>query len=182
MTVIVFDIEADGLIEDATKIHCLCSNEIVNDREHVSVIEEITKHTILNVFEGADYIVGHNIIGYDLPMIKKFCGIDLIKLLGKDAIIDTYLWSKVANPDREMPKGCPTTIINPVTNKIKRIGPHGLEAWGWRVGERKVEINDWRTFTPKMVERCKVDVEINIRVYKKLCKEMSLKPEEPYAN
>ena len=180
MTVLVFDLEANGLLKDATEIYCLCATELNHSFKYNLIKTEVSKGYILEVFKGVDYIVGHNIIGYDIPMIKKFCDVDLIELLGNEAIIDTYLWSKVANPDREMPKGCPTTITNPVTKAQKRIGPHGLESWGWRVGERKIEIHDWRTFTPDIIDRCKVDVDINIKVYKKLCEEMALKTEEPY--
>jgi hypothetical protein len=82
--------------------------------------------------------------------------------------------SQVLNPDRELPRGCPTTIRNPVTNKSKAIGPHGLEAWGYRVGYKKVEIHDWREFTPEMIERCEMDVTINEKVYKALLKEAGL--------
>jgi hypothetical protein len=54
------------------------------------------------------------------------------------------------------------------------IGPHGLEAWGYRVGNRKIEIHDWRTFTPEIIERCEVDVLINEKVYYALLKEAGL--------
>jgi hypothetical protein len=54
---------------------------------------EVSRGYIRDVFRDVDYIVGHNIIGYDIPMIKKFYNIDLIAILGKEAIIDTYLWS-----------------------------------------------------------------------------------------
>jgi hypothetical protein len=107
-------------------------------------------------------------------MIKKFYGIDLIKELGKENIIDTYVWSRTSYPDRPVPVGCPASIINPVTRKAKKIGPHSLEALGYTLGYRKVQIHDWTTFTPEVLTRCEGDVEMNEKIYYYLLKEMGL--------
>jgi len=172
--VLVFDIESDGLLDTVENIHCICLKNIVTENRLSLWGDDLNKDSILSAFSGATKIIGHNIIGYDLPLLKMFYGIDLVDILGKDAIIDTYLWSKVLNPDRELPRGCPTSVRNLLSNKLKKIGPHGLESWGWRVGERKIEIHDWRYFDEKMLERCEVDVNINERVYNYLLKEAGL--------
>lgn len=170
---IVFDIEADGLLEDATTIHCICGKYI----DHSGIFSKFSlygdhlgKDELLKVFDGT-VIIGHNIINYDIPMIKKFYNVDLIELLGIENIVDTYILSQLLYPDRQLPKGCPTSIFNPITRKNKIIGPHGLESWGYRVGHKKIEIHDWRYFDDGMLSRCEGDVIINEKVYFALMKE-----------
>jgi hypothetical protein len=168
----IFDIEANGLLDDATSVHCLCIKDI-ETKEEVSLYgKSLNKKEILNHLNGD--IAGHNIIGYDIPLLKKFYGFNLIDILGKEAIWDTYIMSKTLYPDRPMPKGCPDSVINPLIGKSKKIGPHGLEAWGWRVGIKKIEIHDWRFFSPEILKRCMFDVNINEKVYYELLREAGL--------
>lgn len=172
---LVWDVEANGLLDTVTSIHCIVSKDI-DTKEVTRLYEDTLKpDNIIHLFKNATKIICHNEISFDIPLLKMFYGIDLVQLLGKEAIEDTYLWSKVLYPDRPMPKGCPTSIKNPVTNTLKRIGPHGLESWGYRVGEKKVEIHDWRFFDEDMLKRCEVDVEINERTYYMLLKEAGIK-------
>ena len=70
---LVFDLESDGLLDDVTKIHCL----VVYDSETDQTIiyndqgnqEPLTRG--IQRLEDADVLIGHNIIGYDIPVIKK---------------------------------------------------------------------------------------------------------------
>jgi hypothetical protein len=168
----VFDIEANGLLEEATSIHCLCLKNLETQEEISLSGKLLNKKEILHHLNGG--IAGHNIIGYDIPLLKKFYGFSLIDILGRDAINDTFIMSKTLYPDRPMPKGCPESAVNPITGHSKKIGPHGLEAWGWRVGIRKIEIHDWRFFSPEILKRCMFDVNINEKVYYELLKEADL--------
>ena len=166
---LVFDIEANGLLEDSTEIWCISSKWIDNNTRATWRGEEAEAY--LHEFYNTDLLIGHNILNYDIPMIKKFYGIDLIKEIGIDKICDTYILSQLLYPDRQLPKGCPTSIYNPITRRSKIIGPHGLEAWGYRVGHKKIEIHDWREFTEDILTRCDGDVDINEKVYYKLLEE-----------
>jgi hypothetical protein len=176
MTRIVWDVEANGLLDTVSKVHCLVLKNIDTGEVIRLYGSGLTKENIIHSFTKfkPKKIIGHNIIGYDIPLLRKMYSIDLIDLLGPDAIVDTYLWSQVSFPDRPMPRGCPE-VLRSSTGKSKRIGPHGLESWGWRVGERKIEINDWSTFDESMLNRCEVDVNINERVYYALLDEMGMK-------
>jgi hypothetical protein len=174
MNRLIFDIEADGLLSDVSAIHCISFKFIDTNTSYTLSGVDLNRENIFNQFLHCTHIIGHNIIGYDLPLLNQLYGIDLIDILGKEAIVDTLIMSQVLNPDRELPRCCPTYIKNPVTNKSKAIGPHGLEAWGYRVGNRKIEIHDWRTFTPEIIERCEVDVLINEKVYYALMKEAGI--------
>ena len=70
MKTCVFDIETDGLLEDLTKVHCLVLYDIEEDRMWSFVGEEILDGLFL--LKNFDSIVGHNIISFDLPILKKF--------------------------------------------------------------------------------------------------------------
>lgn len=174
MKELVFDVEANGLLDSVSNVHCLCIKNLSNSNTISLYEESLSRDLIIDSFKDTTQIIGHNIIGYDIPLIKMMYGIDLIDMLGHEAIVDTYLWSKVLHPDRALPKGCPTSIRNPITNKLKKIGPHSLESWGYRVGEKKIEIHDWRYFDEAMLKRCEIDVTINAKVYYALLKEAGL--------
>lgn len=173
---LVFDLEADGLLEDSTVVHCICGKYLDQDgifSKFTLHSDHLNKDYILKCFSNKK-IIGHNIVAYDLPMIKKFYDIDLIDLVGIENIVDTYILSQLLYPDRQLPKGCPTSVFNPVTKRHKKIGPHGLESWGYRVGHKKIEIHDWRYFDDAMLDRCETDVLINEKVYYKLLEEAGL--------
>ena len=78
---LVFDIETDGL--EATKVWCL----VAQDAE----TKEVYKFTPDNLDEGykflttATRLIGHNIIGFDIPLVEKFGGVDLSAI----EVIDT---------------------------------------------------------------------------------------------
>ncbi len=70
---IVFDIEADGLLEDATKIHCLsCRNP-----NGGSLISTSDYNAMRNILLNAKGLIGHNIIRYDVPLLERMLGIKI---------------------------------------------------------------------------------------------------------
>ncbi len=171
---LVFDCEANGLLDTVSEVHCICGVPLLTTDKISLYQSSLNSKNVEDLFMSYNKIIGHNIIGYDIPLIKMFYGIDLIKLKGIENIVDTYIISQVLHPDRQLPNGCPTSLLNPVTRTIKKIGPHGLEAWGYRVGFKKIEIHDWRYFDEKMLERCLGDIDINKAVYFELMKEAGI--------
>lgn len=124
-------------------------------------------------------IAMHNFFGYDLRLWRKLSGIqfDMFRdpgcrgtLNNKQVdLFDTLSMSRLLYPDRPLPPGCPAKIPCPVTGKMKTVGPHGLEAWGMRVGNKKPKIDDWRDQPLWVyVDRCIEDVIINERVWSEL--------------
>jgi hypothetical protein len=96
-------------------------------------------------------------------------------------IFDTLSMSRCLYPDRPVPDGCPQKVKCPVTNKLKTIGGHGLEAWGYRVANKKVQIDDWRNQPLwTYVDRVWEDVTINELVWTWLINEATLKGEEDF--
>lgn len=126
----------------------------------------------------------HNLFGYDLRLFKKMLGTQydmfgdpkcMGTLNGKQVnLFDTLSMSRTLYPDRPLPRGCPEMVKNPVTGKMKPVGPHGLEAWGMRVANQKVAIEDWRGLPLwKYCDRIIEDVIINEMVWTALMEEIA---------
>lgn len=147
----VFDIETDGFLEEATKVHCI----VLYDLDTNELIDGDTEDQ-LSLMNRAKLLVGHNIIKFDLPMLKKLHGFK-----PKGEIFDTIIATRLLFPDirdADFKRGndFPTNLI----------GRHSLESWGHRIGKYKSHIEtDWKTFTPEMLAYCKQDVLVNVGLY-----------------
>lgn len=153
MKVGLFDIEGNGLLDTITTVHC----GVVKERGGlVTKFRPTEIHALLRHLETFDVLIAHNGIGYDFPVLKK-----LYKWEFKGKKVDTLIMSRLLDPKRQVPFTCPD----------KGIGPHGLEAWGYRVGRGKPAHDDWENFSEEMMHRCAEDVEILELVYDKLLEE-----------
>jgi DNA polymerase-1 len=141
MTTLVFDIEADAI--DATKIWCVVAMDTTTGKITSFGPDQVAEG--IKYLEGANKLVGHNIIGYDIPVIKRLHGVDLEQ--GRK-IVDTLVVSRLLNPTRE--------------------GGHGLEAWGYRLKSHKIEHQEFDRFTPEMLKYCEQDVNLNLKVFRHL--------------
>ena len=66
----VFDIETDGLLEEATKIHVL---SWMDENGVVQCTHDPFMMALL--LTQAETLVGHNIIRFDIPVVEKLLGI-----------------------------------------------------------------------------------------------------------
>lgn len=146
----LFDAEANGLLDTVTRAWCV----VIKDIETLKVCEygpdQIQQ--ALDHLQKSDWILGHNIVAYDLPMFEKCYGWKTTS-----QVFDTVVLSRVLWPDRPYPKN---TIRGEKYN-AKNGKPHSIGAWGWRLGRFKPEHEDWSKFSPEMLHRCREDVEIN---------------------
>lgn len=137
---VVFDIEADGFLYQATRIWCVAlQNADTGEKEFYepdSIGEAIAS------LRDAECLIGHNIIGYDLPCIWKLHGTwDSVPL-----IVDTLTISRALYPER--------------------YGGHGLEDWGVRLGYPKIEFDQWDQYSKEMGVYCQNDVALNDLILK----------------
>ena len=93
MSNLVFDIEADGL--DPTKIHCIVAQDV--DTLDVFTFDNTQLQEGYDMLSAATKLIGHNVIGYDIPVIKKLGGVDLFN----KKIVDTLVLSRLFKPTRE---------------------------------------------------------------------------------
>ena len=138
---IVFDIETDDL--DATKVWCIVAKE-VDGTTYKFGPDELEDG--LDLLRSAKTLIGHNIIGFDLPVLQK-----LFNFTYSGKIIDTLVMSRLYNPIRE--------------------NGHSLKTWGYRLGIPKQEQPEFDNYTPQMLDYCVQDVVLNEAVYKFLQKE-----------
>ena len=137
---VVFDIETDAL--DATVIHVLVAKRVGQKGFYVVRDAETFKRLAKQV----TLWIGHNVIGFDIPQIKKLWGYEIPL---KD-VADTLVMSRLSDPTRK--------------------GGHSLDALS---GNEKIDFHDFSTYTPEMLAYCKQDVAINEKVYLQLKEELS---------
>ena len=142
MKQIVFDIEANGL--QPTKVWVIVASEL-DSQETREFSGDTLKdfNSYIKSFSDCE-VIGHNIIGYDIPVLERLLGTDFSGC----KVTDTLVLSRLADPQRE--------------------GGHSLESWGLRLGFPKGEHNDWEQFSQDMVDYCKQDVLVNVKVFQAL--------------
>lgn len=157
MRIGLFDIEANGFLHQATRMHCGVIKTLNGEvRQFWPWPGGDFVKQFLDYLDSFDVLIAHNGIGYDFPLLKKLYGWTY-----KGKVVDTLIMSRLLNPKRLVPFNCAN----------KKAGPHSLEAWGYRVGRGKPEHNDWEVFSEEMLHRCTEDVEILELVYKALLEE-----------
>ena len=180
---VVFDLETNGLIHDATRIHCValhwCEENITesfNDEPYAKEPKELpmgssySVTTALSYLECADVLVGHNIIGFDIPIIKK-----LYPWFNPSGIImDTLLLSRLYHPnllDIDQPLDPVTEVRTPRWRHmpLQLYGRHSLEAYGHRLGEYKgnfAKTTDWSEWSQEMQDYCVQDVVVTHKLWR----------------
>ena len=147
MSFYVIDIETNGLIPD--KLWCIVVKEIDSGSVTTFVFpsgvpsdypEAVT--AFLKLSASASAWVGHNIIGYDLPIISAF--------------IPSFSF----DPSRVI-----DTLVVARTLNYSVPGGNSLEAWGERLDCRKTPYSDFSAFTQDMLDYCIQDVEVTGKLY-----------------
>lgn len=181
------DLETNGIqdfacLTDLKQIHCICilpyDTDIAGEGPNTLYVEgEYDK--AVKMLEGAHEIVGHNIIGFDLRVLKR-----LLKWepAWDQTVVDTMVLARLCWPDIKeedfgrIDRGFPKKLI----------GRHSLEAWGHRIGKHKGSCDQWDKYTPEMGEYCKNDVVVTAGLYHKIMEQrpsfQSVKLEHDFAS
>jgi DNA polymerase-1 len=141
---LIFDLETDDLLEKVTQVWCCGLRYIEGDADKSIVVRD----NFLGYLDKANVLIGHNIIGFDLPVLKKLYGWEHSK---ECTLIDTWLLSKMLYPHRQS---------------------HTLAAWGETLGYPKGDHSDWTQYSEEMATYCKRDVDLTYEVYKVMIKKM----------
>jgi DNA polymerase-1 len=112
----------------------------------------------------ADEIIGHNIIGYDLPVLKKLYGFNPRPGCRRTdtLVLSRLMHGNLAEKDSKR-IGFPS----------KEIGSHSLRAWGLRLGVLKGDYGHsgddaWTEWSPEMQEYMMQDLEVTYRLLRHL--------------
>lgn len=140
------DIEADNLLDKATKIWCVCL-------ENVSTGETFSTTTAVPLLEWLGehpdaVFVGHNFIAYDLVMLNRHW----FTKIPASRVVDTFVLSQLYKP----------TLT----------GGHSLREWGARLRFPKGEFHDFSEFSEDMLKYCRQDTSLTARLFNRLSQRM----------
>ena len=159
---LIFDLETDGLLKDVSTIHCIAIYDL-DTKETVAYNDTGNEEPIVRGIQrlaDADCIIGHIIIGYDIPVLRKlypwfvFPGI----------VIDTLLLSRLYHSDMMKVDKKHTWKHMP----LKLYGRHSLESYGYRLGEFKGSFGkdtDWKNWSQEMEDYCIQDVHVTTKLW-----------------
>ncbi|MAL34402.1 MAG: hypothetical protein CMG84_13480 [Marinobacter sp.] len=155
----VFDIETNGLLDQLTKIHCLVIKDINTEEVYSFRPDEVEEG--LKLLSNAKELIGHNIIKFDIPAIRKVFPEWKTNAKITDTIVCSRLiWSNIKETDFQN--------YNRYGFDPKMIGSHSLKAWGLRLNLHKGkfgETTDWKEWSAEMQKYCEQDVEVNFLFY-----------------
>jgi DNA polymerase I-like protein with 3'-5' exonuclease and polymerase domains len=133
---IYLDLEADGL--DPTTIWCVVTRENGVDTVHT------TPDSLCEALRGSVSVVGHNLIGYDVPVLKRLWSVSI----ASERIVDTLVLSRLFDPSKS--------------------GGHSLRNWGNELGFPKGDHSDFSCLSQEMIDYCIQDVAVTEAVHQKL--------------
>ncbi len=173
----VFDLETDNLYDKVTKVHCLVLYDVQRQQTFTYGPDDITSG--LEHLARAHVLIGHNILFYDLPVIRKLYPSYTFKAA---RVIDTLICTRLIWPKEklyeldeeqhtEVPKGLR--------------GSASLKAWGYRLSDYKIDFKDFSEYSEAMAEYCRQDVAVTTKLFEKIQKqnysEPALKLEHDFA-
>lgn len=159
---LIFDLETDGLLDKVSKIHCLGIHHVEDNKSYVfndtGNAEPIVRG--VQMLADADCVIGHNIIGFDLLVIKRIYP----WFEEPPTVIDTLLLSRLYHPNikdvdfdhkwEHMP--------------LQLYGRHSLESYGYRLKEYKGcfgKDTDWKEWSEEMQQYMEQDVTVTHRLW-----------------
>lgn len=137
---IYLDLEANGLTPDT--VWCVVTRENGVNTVHT------TPDTLCKALEGSVSVCGHNLIGYDIPVLERLWGLSV----ASERVVDTLVLSRLYDPSRQ--------------------GGHSLRSWGETLGFPKGDHDDWSRLSQEMIDYCIRDVEVTEAVHKSLTRDM----------
>lgn len=144
---VALDIEADGL--DPTRVWCIVTVNL--QTQEVKCYEEGDYERFKLDASSYSLVVGHNLIGYDLPVLRRL--VDYIPA-STTLVRDTLVLSHLLKYDIE--------------------GGHSLDSWGQRLKFPKQEFHDFSKYTPQMLEYCINDTKLSAKLYEYFTKRLGV--------
>jgi len=151
---VVCDIETDSL--NATKIWCVVCKDVDTEDEYVFLQDDAEKFKQFST--GVSHWIGHNFLGFDAYYLNLLWGVPI----AVDAITDTAVLSRLYNKTWEGYNKKGQQCVRQTRDA------HSLESWGLKLGSPKIDFDDYSKYTEAMLDYCKQDVRLNLKVYRVL--------------
>ena len=171
MTSYLFDIESTGLLRCGSTIHCIVMRDLDSPDDAIVFDHKPERAVIQGVkqLERSNCLVGHNIINYDIPLLKEqFPDFEF-----DGEILDTLVLSRLFYPhitDRDYERrahGMPQRLY----------GRHSLEDSGYRLkcfkGDFGKREGDWSKYTPEMLDYCIQVSQVTYKLFQLLQRRMN---------
>ena len=177
-----FDCETNGLLDVLTVIHCISLQEVDEEGNPLGPVlsandhgtGELTIAQALEMLQAADRVVGHNILGFDIPAISKVYPGFKVKAAYDTLLLSTLLYPDIKDRDFRARKRHGDGVI-----PGKLIGRHSLEAWGYRLGKWKGDYSEqmkakgldpWAEWNQEMDDYCDQDVVVTVALLQRQLK------------
>ena len=175
MKTLLFDLETDGLLDDVSMLHCICAVDVDDRKARVlSYHDDPTLERDGDIKQGlalirqAEVLCGHNVAGYDLPVLTKLYGYTF----EDKEVRDTVVWSRLVFSDR---RERDFALVESGRLPGKFVGAHSLGSWGHRLDDNKGDYDGgWETFSQDMLTYCQQDVRLNLHLYRVLQQRLPL--------
>lgn len=143
---VVIDIECNSLVKP-TQIWCIVCKDIDTGVIHVYrnlTSEDSAKREFIAFAKDCTLFVGHNILGYDYPVMQDLLGLTLDD--PSSVCLDTLVLSKLIDYPRQ---------------------GHSIENYGQEFGLEKIKFNNFKEWSQELEDYCVRDVEICHKIYLK---------------
>jgi len=144
---VVIDVEANGF--NPNKIFLVICQDVSTCHNHIfrNLTDDASeRERFLEFSKGITYLIGHNILGYDLPVLERLIGFVPDSLTGGRTIIDTFVCSKLIDYPRDK---------------------HSVASYGDEFNSPKGDHSDFTKWSSEMEEYCIRDCDITKRIYLK---------------
>lgn len=183
----LFDLETNGLLDTVTKIHCLIIKDTATQETFRCIPSGFPMMGDMTIEEGLKTLMsgpigGHNVIKFDLPVIKKlYPWFTFDKAQVFDTLVAARLiWSQIKIID--------SGLLKKKQIPSKLFGSHKLEAWGYRLKLMKgdyaeefkqafieawgedawVDGMEWENLSQEMLDYCVQDVAVTEALYNRI--------------
>lgn len=159
----VFDLETNGLYDDVNEIFCIVIYDVT--RKQTLTFGPDSIDSALRLIADADVLIGHNIIFYDIPVIRKLYP----ELLNKQQhVIDTLICTRLIWPKEKL-FDLDLNHYHAVPPGLR--GSAGLKAWGYRLSDNKIDFKDFSQYSQEMLDYCVQDVNVTHRLFQHIQKQ-----------
>ncbi len=148
---VIIDIEANALY-NPTQIWLVICKDIETGQIHIfrNLTTDDQQKRLFRTFTGGITLwIGHNVLGYDAPVIQSLLDPDAVP---SDKCLDTLVLSKLIDYSRP---------------------GHSVEQYGEEFGLEKIKNIDYSKYSKELEEYCIRDVEITYKIYLKYLKQIN---------
>ena len=156
----VVDLETDNLYDKVTKIHCLVLYDVQRKQTFTYGPDDIASG--LEHLARAHVLIGHNILFFDIPVIRKLYPFYTFKAA---RVIDTLICTRLIWPKEKLYE-LDEEQYTEVPKGLR--GSASLKAWGYRLADYKIDFKDFSEYSEAMAEYCRQDVAVTTKLFEKV--------------